>query len=361
MPTEKTFDILKTMKKEFCMGSYIIAEAAARAGAEALFGYPITPTTEILEEWAKITEKQKNKKTKKELIFLQTEDEMAAGFSTIGAVLAGKKAFNVTAGPGNVLAQDPFSMAEAMRIPIVVVIGQRGGPSTGTVIYSQQEFILTTHGGNGEGHRIVLSPSSLQELYDFMIEAFNVAWEYRFPTFILTDGYLCKMKGEVVFKNPSRIIQPKPFFEEGKVENIRNCYNLEEEVFEEIEKREKEFQKMASKVAKYEEYQLNDAEFIIFAHGIVAASCRAAVVLLRQRGIKIGLFTPKTLSPFPEREAKKTVKGKKKIFVVESSLGQFSQFLKSRLYDVCLPIEEYLRPALGIMPQEIVKFVEEKI
>jgi 2-oxoglutarate ferredoxin oxidoreductase subunit alpha len=339
--------------KKFIMGNEAIVEAALVAGAEALFGYPITPTTEVLQFWAE--KKAKNKK----LIFMQAEDEMAAGFATIGACLAGKKAFDVTAGPGNVLAQDPFSMAEAMRIPIVVIIGQRGGPSTGTVIYSQQEVLLTSHGGNGEGFRIVFSPTNLQELYDFTIEAFNTAWTYFFPTFVLTDGYLCKEKSIVDLHKAQKVVKPKPIFEKGKVLNLRNCYDMEEEIYEKVEEISKEFNKIASRVVRFEEYKLADAKYIIFAHGSVAASCRVAVDILRQKKIKAGLFIPKTLSPFPENQIKKALLGKKKIFVVESSLGQFSMLVQSVIYGSSLPFFEYLKPALGIMPEEIVNFVKE--
>lgn len=115
--------------------------------------------------------------------FLQTEDEISAGFTVCGAVQAGKKAFTATAGPGNVLMQEPFGMAEAMRLPLFAIIQQRGGPSSGTVIYSQQEVALTTYGGNGEGYRIVYSSASHQEIYDYTIKGFNMAWKYRWPTF----------------------------------------------------------------------------------------------------------------------------------------------------------------------------------
>ena len=115
--------------------------------------------------------------------FLQTEDELSAGFTTVGGVLAGLKAFTATAGPGNTLMQEPMSMAEMMRLPVVTIVQQRGGPSTATVIYSQQEVTMTTQGGNGEGIRIVYSPSNHQELFDYTLKAFNTAWKYRFPTF----------------------------------------------------------------------------------------------------------------------------------------------------------------------------------
>ncbi|MGB9905165.1 MAG: ferredoxin oxidoreductase, partial [Desulfotomaculales bacterium] len=121
-------------------GNEVVAWAALAAGAEIMFGYPITPQNEIMHYWTRLAPKYGRD-------FLQTEDELSAGFTTIGGVLAGRKAFTATAGPGNTLMQEPFSMAEAMRLPVVAVIAQRGGPSTGTVIYSQQEVTMTTLGG----------------------------------------------------------------------------------------------------------------------------------------------------------------------------------------------------------------------
>jgi 2-oxoglutarate ferredoxin oxidoreductase subunit alpha len=114
--------------------------------------------------------------------FLQTEDEISAGFSTLGGILAGKKAFTATAGPGNVIMQDAMSMAEMMRIPFVCAVMQRGGPSTATVIYAQQETTLTCFGGNGEGYRIVSQQPVIRICMIITIKAFNTAWTYKFPT-----------------------------------------------------------------------------------------------------------------------------------------------------------------------------------
>ena len=149
-------------RKVFMTGNEAVSWAALAAGAEIMCGYPITPQNEIMHYWARNVPKFGRR-------FLQTEDELCAGFATIGGVLTGRRAFTATAGPGNVLMQEPLSMAEAMRIPIVVVVQQRGGPSTATVIYSQQEVTLTCFGGNGEGLRFVYSTSSHQELYDYIV------------------------------------------------------------------------------------------------------------------------------------------------------------------------------------------------
>jgi len=334
------------MPKELLMGNEIVVRAALAAGARAFFGYPITPTSEIMSVWAKLQPEFKTK-------FLQTEDEMAAGFAAIGAVMAGVKAFTATAGPGNTLMQDPMSMAEAMRIPVVCVISQRGGPSTGSVIYSQQEVTLTGWGGNSEGYRIVYSPSTLQEMYDYTIKCFNTAWIYRFPTFLLIDGYIGKMTAEVNLKRPPKLVQPVSLLAKGYT-NLRNCYDLEEEIFALNIELKKAHDKATPKIVESEVYKCEDADIILVAHGIVAAACKEAISVLRKNKKKVGLFRPITLNPFPQKEARKVLKKAKKIIVVESAANQLLKLLKENLYGLTVPIENYGRPALGITPDEII-------
>jgi 2-oxoglutarate ferredoxin oxidoreductase subunit alpha len=283
---------------------------------------------------------------------LQTEDEPSAGFALIGAVIAGTKAFCATCGPGNVLLQDPMSMAEAMRIPVVVVIAQRGGPSTGSVIYGQQEVTLTGWGGNGEGCRIVYSPSNLQELYDYTIKAFNTAWQYKFPTFVLTDGYLTKMLGRVELKKPKKLIPVEAYLNKGNT-NVRNCFDLEEEIFEVNVELKEAFDKMAPKVIESESFKTSDAKIIFIAHGNVGAAARQAVSGLRKEGKKVGLFRPITLNPFPAKAMKQAVKNAKKLIVVEAAQNQLIRLVKENLYGLKIPIQHYGRPAIGITPEEI--------
>lgn len=341
-------------KTEFMMGNEVIVKAAQAAGAEMLCGYPITPATEVLTFWIK--EQKKNKK----LLFHQSEDEMSAGFSAIGGVLAGKKTFTTTGGPGTVLMQDPLSMAEAMRLPIVAVICQRGGPSTGTVIYSQQEVTLVGFGGNGEGLRIVFSPSSLQELYDYTILAFNTAWKYRFPTFVLTNGYLSKQKGQLQLKNPKKLEKTKNLLGyPSKFVNLRNCFDLEEELNESLENDIAEFEKMAKNVADSEDYKLRDAEIAIFAHGIVSAAAKVAVDELRREHIKVGVFRPITLRPLDWVQARNAAHYVKKILIVESAYNQFGRLIKDAIYGSKKPVFSYQKPALGITPQMIIDKVKE--
>lgn len=350
------------MKKELLTGNQALVRGAYASGAFAMTGYPITPTTEVLEEWINLTLE------KPQLKYLQTEDEMSAGFSMIGAILAGKKAFSATAGPGNVLMQDPLSMAENMRLPIVLFINQRGGPSTGTVIYSQQELNLSCFGGNGEGLRIVYSCSSVQDMYDYALKSFNIAWKYRFPTIVLSDGYLAKTLTEIETYDPQEkqveIIAESAYLlnpnkEIGRYINLRNTYNLETELSEKLNKYSKDYAAIVSEIVEFEDYKTLDAEIVIFAHGIVSSAARDAIDKLRSEDIKVGLFRPITLRPFPKETAKAIVKNKKIILVAESSLGQFENMVKNNLYGENIPIKTLLKPAEGITSQEIINRIKE--
>lgn len=333
------------------MGNDILAQAAFDAGAEIMFGYPITPTTEVLATWVRLAEKN-NKK------YLQTEDEGAAGFGVCGAVLAGHKAFTATAGPGTILMQDPLVMAEAMRLPMVVFVGQRGGPSTGQVIYSQQEVTMAAFGGNGEGLRVVYSTSGLQDLYNYAIKAFNTAWKYRFPTILLYDGYQGKMKGAVEISHQQSAISNQ-FYQPILTTNMRNTYNQEEEIGELVLKYKEEFDRVTPEIVEHETVNADDAQIMIVAHGIVAACARVAIESLREQGVSVGLFRPITLWPFPTNAAMQTLQKAKRIITFESSLGQMAKILKRELWGLNLPISEINKPAIGFTPEEIEAKIKE--
>jgi len=352
------------VKKEFLTGNEAIVRGALAGGAEIMTGYPITPTTEIIHYWAENLAKNRDIK------FLQTEDEMAAGFAMIGAILVGRKAFSATAGPGNVLMQDAFGMAENMRLPTVAFINQRGGPSTGTVIYSQQELNLTCFGGNGEGLRIVYSVANVQEMYDYAMKAFQTAWHHRFPTFVLSDGYSAKTLVEIETSSPSEknieMYDAKPYLlnenkEAGTSVNLRNTYNLEEELHELLENHFAAFREMTPEVVEFDDYHTLDAQIVIVAHGIVASAARQAVDALRSEGIKVGLFRPITLRPFPQESAYEILKNKQKILIAESSAGQFANLVKANLYGITTPIYKLAKPAMGITVEEIIQKLKEML
>lgn len=341
-------------------GNEAVLKAALASGATMFCGYPITPVTEILSGWAKEAEKDQN------LVFFQAEDETTAGFAMIGGIAVGRKAWTATAGIGNVLMQDPLSMAEAMRFPAVTYVGQRGGPSTGTVIYSQQELNLTRMGGNGEGLRIVYAPSSLQELYDLTIKAFASAWKYRFPTFILSDGYLGKTFGRVNIREPKKtdIVPAEAVLlnPEKQPQNIRNCYSQEKELLDVLASHFADYEKIYSEVAEAEFVEPRKTDILVCAWGAIGNSAKTALEILRQDGIEVGLFRPITMRPFPDMALVKATEKVRKILIVESANGQFGRIVRETLYGQTeAVIDRLYRPAMGIMPEEIARKVREML
>lgn len=350
--------IVEGERQAFMTGNEVVAWGALAAGAEIMYGYPITPQNEIMHYWTRLSPEFGTG-------FLQTEDELSAGFCTLGGVLGGKKAFSATAGPGNVLMQEPVSMAEMMRIPAVWVIQQRGGPSTATVIYSQQETRLTALGGNGEGMRIVYSPSNHQEMFDYVIKAFQVAWTYRFPAFVLGDGYQAKMREALTLYNPEdRDVHTgtaEPFLGAPGVPSvdrepvhIRNTYNIEEELYDVLIKHMNDYEKMAQEVVEYEREMCDDAELILVAHGIVTRSIKEALKDLRREGMKVGVFRPITIRPFPAKEMREVVRGAQSLLVVESANGQLMSMVKENLYGLSIDIQGLLKPGVGVTAEEVV-------
>ncbi|NLB89434.1 MAG: ferredoxin oxidoreductase [Syntrophomonadaceae bacterium] len=351
-------------KKAFITGNEAVAWACLAAGADIMFGYPITPQNEVMHYWTRLAPKYGRG-------FLQTEDEISAGFTVCGAVQAGKKAFTATAGPGNVLMQEPFGMAEAMRLPLVAVIQQRGGPSSGTVIYSQQEVTLTTYGGNGEGHRVVYSTATHQEIYDYTIKAFNTAWKYRFPTFILGDGYQAKMREPLEMYNPEEkgieMVKPYPLIGlEGKIgedrepSHLNNIYSLEEELYDVEMNFAKEYEEISPEIVEYKENQCEDADVIILTHGVVSRAADDAVKALRSQGIKAGSFRPITLRPFPQKELRNVIakSNAKKLLIAESAYGQLDRLVKQEIYGETIKIENLFMPGVGIIDYDIINKVK---
>lgn len=346
---------LQGEQRVFMTGNEVIAWAAVAAKAEIMYGYPITPQNEIMHYWTRLAPKYEKK-------FLQTEDEISAGFTTLGGVFTGTKAFTATSGPGNVLMQESAGMAEMMRLPVVYIIQQRGGPSTATVIYGQQETTLTCFGGNGEGYRIVYSPATHQDLFDYTIRAFNAAWTYRFPTFVLGDGYQAKMREPLTIYDPEargiRLVKPEPIVAdlkhpERKAKHLRNCLNTEDELYEILKKHQADYDELAEKLPEWDAKECEDAEIVIISHGVVSRAALGAYKKLREQGRRVGYFRPITVRPFPARQLKEAVQGAKKLFLAESAYGQLLKIVQNNIYGSTLEIVPMLRPGVGITSEEI--------
>nr|WP_092068811.1 ferredoxin oxidoreductase [Dendrosporobacter quercicolus]NSL47236.1 ferredoxin oxidoreductase [Dendrosporobacter quercicolus DSM 1736]SDL81699.1 2-oxoglutarate ferredoxin oxidoreductase subunit alpha [Dendrosporobacter quercicolus] len=346
---------LQGERRVFMTGNEVIAWAAVAAKAEIMYGYPITPQNEIMHYWTRLAPKYEKK-------FLQTEDEISAGFTTLGGVFTGTKAFTATSGPGNVLMQESAGMAEMMRLPVVYIIQQRGGPSTATVIYGQQETTLTCFGGNGEGYRIVYSPATHQDLFDYTIKAFDVAWTYRFPTFVLGDGYQAKMREPLTIYDPEsrglKLVNPEPIVADlgnpgRKAKHLRNCLNTEDELYEILQGHQADFDALADKLPEWDEQGCGDAEIIIISHGVVSRAALGAYQKLREEGRRVGYFRPITLRPFPEKQLKQAIQGAGKLFLAESAYGQLLKIVQNNIYGSTLEITPMLRPGVGITSEEI--------
>lgn len=338
---------------KFLTGGEAAVLGALEGGAESMFGYPITPSTEILQGWILAADKNKS------LDCLQTEDETAAGFATIGAILAGKKAFTATAGPGNTLMQDPLSMAENLRLPFVCIVMQRGGPSTGTVNFSQQEVTLSAFGGNGDGLRVVYSASTVEEMYKYTAKSFSTAWKYRFPTFVLGDGHLSKMKAKANISPLLRPVKSSPLLQEKLTPTfLRNCFSSEESFFNErLKKNIEDWQLAKDTLVESEKYKVNGIKSLIVAHGSVADAAKDAIDVMRKSGNKIGLFRPITLNPFDSAKLRALASKVSRIYIVESSLNQLSRIVKYELSGMKTPIIEIAKPAVSFTSDEIVKLI----
>ncbi|MCX6810898.1 MAG: ferredoxin oxidoreductase [Candidatus Berkelbacteria bacterium] len=340
--------------KQFITGNEAVVLGAIEGGAEMFFGYPITPATEILEGWINTASEDKSLK------YLQAEDEIASGFATIGAILAGKKAFTATAGVGNVLMQDPISMAENERLPFVGIIAQRGGPSTGTVIYSQQEVNLTALGGNGDGLRIVYSASNVAECYDLSAKIFSTAWKYNFPTFMLTDGYLGKQKITTQLNKPIRPFPARKILKEDPENptHIRNCFGSEPEFAKVLQRNISDYKYLIDKVAESENYKVSGATDIILAHGSVASAARSAIDDLRADGVKAGLVRPITLRPLDTKAIRSQIKNAQRVYVIESAFEQFARLLVYVVPELASKMIKVFKPAVGFTPEEITTLIK---
>lgn len=344
-------------EKIFMTGNEAAVQGAVDAGADIMYGYPITPATEILEGWIKET------CANKAISYAQTEDEIAAGFGVLGSVLAGQKAFTATAGIGHVLLQDPVAMAENMRLPFVGIMMQRGGPSTGTVNFSQQEVNLARSGGNGDSFRIVYSASTVEEMYEFVIRAFSDAWKYRFPTFVLGDGYLGKMKSTTTLKSMLKPVKTEAILPtKGQPVFLRNCFSTEAELYSLLQNHISDWEKLKDKVADSEVFETKGATSLIIAHGLVASAAKEAITKMRQDRAKIGLFRPITLNPFDTKSLEKTLKNIKTVYIIESSYHQLADIVKAEMasFGQKIKICQISKPAEGFTPDEIIERIRRK-
>ena len=337
-------------------GNEALAEAAIRAGCNGYFGYPITPQSEVLEYLAE-------EGRKRGMVVLQVESELAAINMVYGAVGAGKRAMTSSSSPGISLMQEGLSYIASAELPCLVVNVNRGGPGLGTIQPSQGDYFQATKGGgHGDYHLIVLAPSSVQEMADFVYDGFDLADKYRNPVMILADGALGQMMEKVSFReyDPAGAVPAKNWATVGKPStrerNIITSLHIQSERMEEINKRlQAKYRKIREEEVRYQMVQVEDAEILLVAYGLAARISHRAVELARHRGIAVGLLRPITLFPFPYAILHQLSKQLDQVLVVEMNSGQMIEDVRLGV-EGNVPVEFYGRMG-GIIPspEEVVE------
>ena len=349
-------------------GNEAIAHAAIRCGADAFFGYPITPQSEIIETLALLKPWETTG-----MVVLQAESEVAAINMVYGGAGAGKRVLTTSSSPGVALMQEGISYMAGSEIPGVIVNVQRGGPGLGTIQPSQSDYFQATRGGgNGDYNVIVLAPNSVQEMADFVDLAFELAFKYRNPAMILSDGVIGQMMEKVVLppikprRTEEQIKKECPWATIGRTldrePNILTSLELKPEVMEARNLHMQEKYRICQETeVRYETQKCDDADYIIVSFGSAARIGEKAVELAREQGIKAGLFRPITLWPFPSKQIAEVAKGKKRILVSEINAGQMIQDVRLAV-NGALPVEHFGRLG-GIVPEpeEIVNALKEKL
>ena len=308
-------------EKVLMKGNEAIAEAAIQAGCRHYFGYPITPQTEIAAYMAKRMPKIGG-------TFLQAESEIAAINMVYGVSSAGKRVMTSSSSPGISLKGEGISYLAGTDLPCVIVNAQRGGPGLGGIQPSQSDYFQATRGGgHGDYHILVLAPSSVQEMAELTIKAFDLADKYLMPAMILADGTTGQMMEPVSFDFHINEPPAKPWATTGtrmaRPHNIANSLYLDPEKLERINnERYKRYEVVKANEQLAEEYLVGDADIVIAAFGISARIAKNAVDEARALGIKAGLIRPITLWPFPEKVFKQAAAHAKRFISVELSMGQ---------------------------------------
>ncbi len=337
-------------------GNEAIAHAAVRCGCDGYFGYPITPQTEIIETLAALKPWETTG-----MIVVQAESEVASINMLYGGAGAGKRVMTTSSSIGIALMQEGISYMAGAELPGVIVNVQRGGPGLGTIQPSQGDYYQATRGGgNGDYNVIVLAPNSVQEMADFVDLAFNLAFKYRNPVMILSDGVIGQMMEKVVLppakprRTMEEIERECPWATTGR-KNMRekNVITSLELRPEEMEKKnlalQRKYAEIREKETRMEEVMTDDAEYLIVAFGSAARISKNAIEEARGKGIKVGMFRPVTLWPFPERELARAARGKKGILVVEINAGQMITDVRLAVGN-SLPTEHCGRTG-GIIPE----------
>jgi len=318
------------MATKLIRGNTAIIVGAMYAGCDCYFGYPITPASEILHEASKHFPMVGRK-------FVQAESEEAAINMVYGGASTGHRVMTASSGPGISLKQEGISFLAGAELPCVVVDIMRAGPGLGNIGPEQGDYNqLIKGGGHGNYKNIVLAPNCVQEMCDLTIKAFELAERYRGPVIIIADAVLGQMIEPLHF--PEEAIQPKIDTSWAVCGNKETKDNLVTSIFLDFDQLEEfnfkiqeKYKKIEENEVKFEEYMIEDADIVLVSYGISSRIARSAVDLARKEGIKVGLFRPISLFPFPKNRLKILSDKNKKFLSVEMSNGQMKEDIKQAI------------------------------
>ena len=349
-------------------GNEAIAHAAIRCGADGYFGYPITPQSEVMETLMDLKPWETTG-----MVVLQAESEVAAINMVYGGAGCGKKVMTSSSSPGMSLKQEGISYIACAELPCLIVNVMRGGPGLGTIQPSQADYFQSVKGGgHGDYRLIVLAPSTVQEMADFVGLGFDLAFKYQNPAMILADGIVGQMMEKVVLppfkprRTEEEVRQECPWGTTGKLpnrkRNIITSLALEAEVMENINlKLQAKYREIEKNEVRLEAHHCEDADYVLVAFGSIARICEKAMEMAREEGYKVGVLRPITLFPFPTNPIKELSKKVKGFLTVEMSAGQMVEDVRLTV-NGAVPVEFYGRMG-GIVPsaEEILAALKEKL
>jgi 2-oxoglutarate ferredoxin oxidoreductase subunit alpha len=350
-------------------GNEVIAEAAIRCGCDAYFGYPITPQSEVMETLMALRPWEDSG-----MVVLQAESEIASIHMVYGAAGAGKRVMTSSSSPGISLMSEGISYMAGSELPCVIVNVQRGGPGLGTIQPSQADYNQATKGGgHGDFSLLVLAPASVQEMHDFVVLGFDLAFKYRNPVMILADGVIGQLMEKV------ELIDQRPRWTREQIEQLSGDWattgkkdNRKKHVITSLEmdsyrmeqnnlRLQGKYKQMSEEDVRFETIACEDAEYIMIAFGSAARICQKTVQIARKKGVKVGLIRPITLFPFPEQIIAEYASKIKGFLSVEFNAGQM-------VHDIRLAVNgitrvEYFGRMGGIVPtpDEVEVALEQKL
>ena len=339
----------------FMQGNQAMAESAIRAGCKLFFGYPITPSSEVPEYYARAM----RERPEEGITFIQAETEVAAFNMVAGAAATGHRAMTATSGPGFSLGQEAMSYMSAADLPAVIVEIMRAGPADGEILAAQGDYFQAVKGGGHGDHRnLVLAPSTAQECYDMMFRAFALAFKYANPVMLLGDAIVAQIKEPVRRQPPADALSPEalaelaaPWRMEGygkrgpgaKPRLLKSVYLAEGALAARNRLLMEKYAAMQAEACA-ECWNTDDAELVVVAFGSMARIARSAIRKLREEGLKAGLFRPKTLYPFPADALRALAPGRR-FLVIEQNTGQMVEDVRLSLMGENAKVDWH-----GVMP-----------